>query len=301
MNRLRLAFVAAVGVMVGLLLGHVGDLVHHGSHAGQVLAMAQSAAAPRNANLPPDADAAKPQLDGSPRHGEWVDIPMAGGAPLNTWVEYPERATKAPVVIVVHEIFGMQDWVRGVADQLAKEGFIAVAPDLLSGKGPNGGGTASLGDGVGQAIRTLTNDIVVNQLNVVRQYALKIPAANGKIAVIGFCWGGGMAFNYALKQPLLNAAVSYYGPMPTDPAEYAGAKVPILGLYGGADMRVDANIDTAKAQLQKAGATYDPHIFPGAGHGFLRAQTGNDGANMKATEQSWPLALAWLRKYTGDM
>src|SRR5207244_9523178 len=119
----------------------------------------------RNANLPPDADAAKEQLAKSPRHQEWVDIKMTDGPALKSFVVYPQRSTKAPVVIVIHEIFGMQDWVRGVADQLAKEGFIAVAPDLLSGKAANGGGTEGMNSTeVGQAIRTLTTDIVMSQL-----------------------------------------------------------------------------------------------------------------------------------------
>jgi carboxymethylenebutenolidase len=251
----------------------------------------------RNQNLPPDADAAVAQLQSSPRHGEWVDIPVRGGAPINSFVIYPERSTKAPVVIVIHEIFGMQDWVRGVADQLAKEGFITISPDLLSGMGPNGGGTASLGDQVGQTIRTLTNEMVVEKLNAVREYALQIPAATGRVGVIGFCWGGGEAFNYALKQPALVAAVSYYGPMPSDPKEYALAEAPILGLYGGADERVDANIPVATTELAKTGSSYEPHVFEGAGHGFLRAQDGQNGANMRATRESWPLVLEFLRKH----
>ena len=278
--------------------GAMGDMSMD-AHAGHIMASAQSAPAmARNQNLPPDNGAAKAQLDQSPRHGEWVDIKWASGPALKSFVVYPQRSTKGPVVIVIHEIFGMQDWVRGVADQLAKEGFIAVAPDLLSGKGPGGGGTESMdATAVGQAIRTLTTDIVMSQLNAVRDYALTIPSGNGKIVSIGFCWGGQQSFAYALNQPALNAAVSYYGPMPTDGAAYAKAKAPILGLYGGSDMRVNANIPIASAQLRKLNVTYEPHIFDGAGHGFLRDQAGMDGANMKATEQSWPLALAWIKKY----
>jgi carboxymethylenebutenolidase len=264
-----------------------------------VLTVALPLAQNRNQNLPPGADAATAQLDASPRHGEWVDIPMRGGAAtLNSFVVYPERATRAPVVIVIHEIFGMQDWVRGVADQLAKEGFIAIAPDLLSGMGPNGGGTASLGDQVGQTIRTLTNPMVVERLNAVREYALQIPSATGRVATIGFCWGGGASFNYALKQPALDAAVSYYGPMPTDPLEFVGARAPILGLYGGSDERVNANIPVAEAELAKVRASYEPHVFEGAGHGFLRAQDGQEGANMRATREAWPLTLAFLKQHT---
>ena len=273
-------------------------------HAGHLMAAPQNAAAatrPRNANLPPDADAAKDQLAKSTRHGEWVDIKPASGPAIKTFVVYPERSTKAPVVIVIHEIFGMQDWVRGVADQLAKEGFIAVTPDLLSGKGPNGGGTDSLADqkAIGQAIQTLTTDILVSQLNAVRDYSMKIPAATGKVATIGFCWGGGTSFTYALNQPALNAAVSYYGPMSNDPAVYAKAKAPILGLYGGADMRVNANIPVAEAELKKLGVSYSPNVYEGAGHGFLRQQVDQTGANMKATEAAWSKTIAFLKQQLG--
>ena len=271
----------------------------HDPHAGHVMEMQGGApAGPRNQNLPPDADAAKPQLANSPRHSEWADVKMANGPSITTFVVYPERSTKAPVVIVIHEIFGMAEWIRGVADQLAKEGFIAVAPDLLSGKGPNGGGTDSLGDKVGETIRTLTPADVVARLDAVREYALKLSSANGKVASIGFCWGGGMSAQYAFNQPKLDAAVSYYGPLPTEPAAYAKTKAPILGLYGGNDARVNANIPVAEAELKKVGAAYQPNVFDGAGHGFLRQQTGQDGANMKATEKAWPMTLAFLRKYT---
>ena len=268
--------------------------------------------AQRNPNLPPPGDVQGPdknawasaQLSSSPRHAEWVDIASSnGGAPIKAFVVYPERRDKAPVVIVIHEIFGLTDWIRGVADQLAKEGFIAVAPDLLSGMGPNHGGSAELGEqGSTQAIGALKNDDRIRLLNDVRNYALKMPATNGKTATIGFCWGGGTSFLYALNQPGLNAAVSYYGPMPSDESGYADVhpKAPILGLYGGNDSRVDSGIPLAKTELAKLGDTYDPHVFDGAGHGFLRQQSGNSNAtgNMKATEEAWPLTLAWLRKYT---
>ena len=254
-----------------------------------------------NDKLPPDAEHALALLKASPRHGEWVDIAVPGSTDkLKTFVVYPERRDKAPVVIVIHEIFGLSDWVRGVADQLAKEGFIAIAPDFLSGKGPNGGGTAELGDQATQAIRTLTPPELNTKIDAVREYGRKLTASNGKTATIGFCWGGQTSFAYALYQPALNAAVSYYGPMPSDASAYAKAKAPILGLYGGNDARVNGNIPVAQTELKKLGVAYDPHVFDGAGHGFLRQQTGSAQApgNMKATEQSWPLALEFLRKNT---
>ncbi len=243
--------------------------------------------------LPPSEDTAKARLEASPRHGELMSVDVAGTA-VKTWVVYPERKDKAPVVIVVHEIFGLTDWIRAVADQLAADGFIAVAPDLLSGKGPGGGGTEAYPsrDDAVKAVSGLSRDEVVARLDAVRTWALALPAASGRSASIGFCWGGGTSFAWALRQPGLNGAVVYYGMSPEEPM---GGTAPILGLYGGNDARVDATIEPAKTVL---GARYDPHVFEGAGHGFLRAQRGQDGANLRATEQAWPLTLAFLRKHT---
>src|SRR5512139_2702351 len=186
-------------------------------HAGHAMAKpaAPAAPAPRNEAIPPDAEQAKAALATSPRHGEWIDLKLADGGTLVTWVVYPEKKEKAGAVIVIHEIFGLTDWVRGVADQLAKDGFIALAPDLLSGKGPDGGGTGSLGDDVTKVIRTLTPETVNGRLDVVRDYALKIAAANGKVGTVGYCWGGSTSFAYAVAQPKLNAAVVYYGTSPS--------------------------------------------------------------------------------------
>ena len=199
-------------------------------------------------------------------------------------------------MIVIHEIFGLTDWVRGVADQLAKEGFIALAPDLLSGKGPNGGGTDSLGEEATKIIRSLTPETVADRLNAVRDYSLKLPAANGKVGAVGFCWGGSTSFAYAVAQPKLDAAVVYYGTSPPDAAAYAKIAAPVLGLYGGDDARVDATIPTAEAEMKKFGKRYTPRVFEGAGHGFLRQLSGKDGANRKAAEQAWPATLAFFRE-----
>jgi carboxymethylenebutenolidase len=262
---------------------------------------AQAAApssAPRDEALPPSEAQAKAVLDRSPRHGEWVDVKLpSGGAPIRTWVVYPERKEKAGVVIIVHEIFGLSDWIRGVADQLAREGFIAVAPDLISGLGPKGGGTDSVAsrDDVVKLVRDLTPEMATARLDAVRDYAVKLPAANGKSATIGFCWGGGQSFAYAVTQPSLAAAVVYYG-TPPEAAEMARIHAPVLGFYGGDDARVTATVATAEAQMKKAGKTYEPHVYPGAGHGFLRAQDDRGGANLKATRSAWPRTVAFLRE-----
>ena len=260
-----------------------------------------SPAPPRDPNLPAAEETAKAALESSPRHGEYVDVKgPAGGAPFRAWIVYPERKDKAGVVIVIHEIFGLSDWIRAVADQLAREGFIAVAPDMLSGRGPKGGGTESVAsrDDVVGLVRGLTTEEVDARLDAVRAFSMRIPAASGKVATIGFCWGGGRSFAYAAAQPALNAAVVYYGTSPETP-ELAGVRAPVLGHYGGDDARVNATIAPAEAELKKLGRSYEPHVYEGAGHGFLRQQTGRDGANAKATAQAWPRTIAFLREHVG--
>ena len=254
------------------------------------------------ATLPPTEETAPAALNTSPRHGEWVDVEQPGSdVPISTWVVYPEVSGPAPIVLVIHEIYGMTDWIRGVADQFAAEGFIAVAPDLLSGMGPDGGGTASLGerDNVVATIRTLEPDERTRRLNAVRTHALDIPAGNGRIGSVGFCWGGGASFNYAVDQADLNAAVVYYGTSPAEDANYAGINAPVLGFYGGNDERVNSTIPRAEEAMAAGGKSYEPVILDGAGHGFLRAQLGQDGANMRATEQAWPRTVAFFNEHLG--
>jgi len=256
------------------------------------------AAAPAGANLPPSESTAKAALEKSPRHGEYVDVKQPGGGPaIRTWISYPERKDKAGVVIVIQEVFGLSDWLRGVADQLAKDGFIAVAPDMVSGLGPNGGGTDSVAsrDDVVKLVRGITPEEATRRLDAVRDWALKIPAGNGKIATIGFCWGGARSFAYAVAQPSLAGAVVYYGVSPEN-AELAAIKAPVLGFYGGDDARVDATVQPAEAEMKRLGKSYETHTYDGAGHGFLRDQEGRDGANLKGATDSWPRTVAFLKE-----
>jgi carboxymethylenebutenolidase len=269
--------------------------------APQAAPAPKPAAAPaRDQSLPPSEQQAKAALEKSPRHGEYVDIKLpSGGTPIRSYVVYPERKDKAGVVIVIHEIYGLSDWIRGVADQLAHDGFIAIAPDLISGLGPKGGGTDSVAsrDDVVKLVRGISPEDATARLNAVRDYALKIPAANGKFATLGFCWGGARSFAYAAAQPDLDAAVVFYGTSP-EAADLARIKTtPVLGLYGSDDARVNATIPPAEAEMKKLGKTYEPNIYEGAGHGFLRAQEDREGANLKATQQAWPRTLAFLRQH----
>jgi len=266
-----------------------------------LLALGSAAASdsPTPAALPASETGAKAVLETSPRHGEWADVKMPdGGTSIRTWIAYPERKDKAPIVVLIHEIFGLTPWIRAVADQLAKDGFIAVAPDLLSGKGPGGGGTESAGgrDEVVALVRSLTPEEVKARLDAVRGHALQLPAATGKSATIGFCWGGASSFAYAAVQPGLDAAVVYYGTSP-EAARLATIKAPVLGLYGGDDARVNTTIEPASAEMKKLGRTYEVEIYDGAGHGFLRDQEGREGANRKAAEKAWPRTVAFLKKH----
>ena len=269
-----------------------------------VLAAAAAAApapapvpASSEAAIPPGEEGAKAALDATPRHGEYVDVPYAGGPALKTFVVYPERKDKAPVVIVIHDNRGLSDWIRAVGDRVAADGFIAVVPDLLSGKGEGGAGTASAKgpDDIGAMFRTLTADEVKARLDAVRGWALKLPSATDMSATIGFCWGGGHSFAYALYQPALDAAVVFYGPNP-EPAALRKLKVPVLGLYGGDDARVGATVELAAAEAKKRGRVYEYETFDGAGHGFMRGQSQREGANKRAAEKAWPRAVAFLRK-----
>jgi carboxymethylenebutenolidase len=251
--------------------------------------------------IPAGAEDAAKRLTDSPRHGEWVDVELPGSdVKIKSYVVYPERKDKAPVVIVIHEIFGMTDWVRAVADQLAAEGYIAIAPDLLSGKGPNGGGTdAFTGDKVREAIRTLTPAEVNARLDAVRAYALKLPAAGARSGVVGFCWGGTAVWNYAVHQKDLTAAVVYYGTGPKDASEYAKIAAPVVGFYGGDDARVNQTVPDSQKSMEAAGKAFTAHTYDGAGHGFLRQQSGRE-ANAKAAKEAWAVTVAFLKERLVD-
>ncbi len=251
-------------------------------------------------DLPAGAEETLERLNSSPRHGEWVTVPAGGGDEVNAWVVYPERSDPAPVILVIHEIFGLTDWVRAVADQLAAAGFVAIAPDLLTGKGPGGGGSESVDQQGGVAlVRELDRREVNRRLQAAAEYATALPASTDAVASIGFCWGGGTSFTLATVWSDLDAAVVYYGTSPTD-EEVRRVGVPILGLYGEDDARVNATIDPARAVIDSRGGRYEVEIYNRAGHGFLRQQDGREGANLMASESAWPRTLAFFREILGS-
>ena len=233
-------------------------------------------------------DWAKASLEKSPRHSEWVTLKHDNRS-LQAFIVYPEVKGKASAVVVIHEIFGLTDWAKSAADELAAAGYIAIAPDLLSGFGPNGSGSSGF-SGMQDAVKAVSGldpDIVTADLNAAADYVKKLPAANGKVAVAGFCWGGGQSFRFATNRHDLSAAFVFYGSSPKD---VSGITAPVYGFYGGNDARIDATIpDTTKA-MQQAGKKYDPVTYEGAGHGFMRAgeDPGNTiQANKTARDQAW--------------
>lgn len=256
-------------------------------------------------------DWAKQRLAKSPRHQEWVKVKYkpAGKTTereVSAFVVYPEVKTKATAVIVIHEIFGMSDWVQSLTDQLAEAGYVAIAPDLLSGMGPNGGGTAEIraqaSDAVGKAIRDLPPDQITADLNAVADYVANLPAANGKLTVTGYCWGGTQSFRYATNNPKLKAAFVFYGAAPTkedqktiDKEALARIKSPVYGFYAGNDARINATLPATIGAMKELDKTFDPVTYEGAGHGFMRAgdapepaapvASGNAEADKAATDK----------------
>jgi carboxymethylenebutenolidase len=237
------------------------------------------------------ASAQDNRLETSPRHLEWVKV-VNGDRQVRCFLAFPEVPDKAQAVIVIHEIFGLTDWVRGVADQLAEAGYIAIAPDLLSGMGPGGGGSESLGggDGVRGAIFNLPPDQITADLGAVAKYVAELPAADGTVSVCGFCWGGTQTFRYATNNRDLKAAFVFYGSAPEDADAIARIACPVYGFYGENDARINATIPKTKEMMQAAGKSYAPVIYDGAGHGFMRAgeeSTDENDPNRKARNQGW--------------
>lgn len=231
---------------------------------------------------------ARERIEKSPRHSEWVTL-KHDGRNVDTLVVYPESKDKRPVVLVIHEIFGLSDWAQELADEVAAAGYIAVAPDLLSGMGPNGGRTNSFPAGaVTEAVSKLNPDQVTADLNAAADYANKLPASNGKLYVVGFCWGGGQSFRFATNRGDLSAAFVFYGSPPATDA-MPRIKSPVYGFYAGNDARIDATIPDTITAMKAAGKTYDPVTYDGAGHGFMRAGEAPDAsdANKKARDDAW--------------
>ena len=237
-------------------------------------------------------DWVKSRLENTPRHLEWVKVSQ-GPRTVDAFIAFPEVKNKATAVVVIHEIFGLTDWVRGVTDQLAEAGYIAIAPDLLSGMGPNGGGSTSFGggDGVRKAIGALPPEQVTADLNAVVEHVAKLPACNGKVVVAGFCWGGTQTFKFLTRNQTVKAGFVFYGTAPENPEEIMQITAPIYGFYGGNDARVNASIPKTEEAMKAAQKKYEPIVYEGAGHGFMRAGEAPDANEPNKAAR----AAAWTR------
>src|SRR5438046_4693466 len=154
-------------------------------------------------------------------HSEYVKF-LSGRDTITAYLAYPERRDPAPAVIVIHEIFGMSDFVRSTTEQLAKAGFVALAPDLLTRRG----GTPASPDSARKLIAALKPDTITRDLDAGVAYLKTLKSARpDRIGVIGFCWGGGQSFRYATNNPSLSAFVVRYGPAP-DLADISRIKTP---------------------------------------------------------------------------
>lgn len=242
------------------------------------------------------------RLEKSPRHHEWADVETKSGRKVHTWVVYPEVDHPATTVIVIHENKGLTDWVRGVADQLAEAGYLAIAPDLLSGTAPGGGNTPEFGsedkarDGIGK----LKQEQVTADLDAVFDFAKKQTAGNKVVAVGGFCWGGGQTFSYATHNPDVASAFVFYGTAPRDEAAYKSIAAPVYGFYGGNDFRISGDVPNVEKRMKADSKKYEPVIYKGAGHGFMRqgeVTTDKESADRKARDEGW---VRW-KKVLGEL
>lgn len=240
-------------------------------------------------------DPAAERLESTPRHNEWVQV-RHGDRVVQTYVAYPQVSSKAPAVLLIHENRGLTDFERGVADRLAENGYIAVAPDMLSGMAPNGGRASDFPtlDAAREAIGKLPPAQVMADLQAAADYAKSIPASNGKLFVAGFCWGGARTWQFANARSDLSAAFVFYGTGPQDAAGVAGINAPVFGFYGGNDARVNATIPKSEELMRAAGRKFEPVTYDGAGHAFMRAGMAADAteANRRAYEEGWK---RWLR------
>jgi carboxymethylenebutenolidase len=245
------------------------------------------------ASIPASGQTVAQRLASSPRHGEWVAIKVGASDSVMAWVVYPERSTRAPVVIAIHENTGLNAWTRGVADQLAAEGFIGIAPDMTTMLKSGSLTDETPGDVGRQLIQRVTPAFVNSALDAVAKYGMALPAAEPRYGVVGFCWGGARSFLHATHAPGLGAAVVYYG-SPPSAEQMSGIRAPVLGLYGGADARINATIPRTDSTMKRLEKSYEHHIYEGAGHGFLRGQENSD-ANAAAARQAWPRTVDFLR------
>lgn len=243
------------------------------------------------------ADPVKERLENSMRHHEWVEVPYGDGEKIRCFVVFPEVSESADSVIVIHENRGLTDWVRAVGDRLAEEGFVALCPDFLTGKGPGGGGTESFAtsDDARTAIYELDAEKITQALKAIVPYLRGLPSTTDRVSTAGFCWGGAQTFRFATNEPTLHSAHVWYGSPPEE--GFDRIECPVYGYYGENDNRINSSIEATVEKMKAAGKTYEPVIYDGVGHAFLRAGMGEtpSDAEKKADTESWTRLVGLLK------
>jgi carboxymethylenebutenolidase len=296
-------FVAYLNRVSGNVLPASADAAHADHMAMQAQVRGATTGAPRNTisekhpRLPAGFYTARSTLQNTKLKMEWVDIPMEGtDIKLHTLVVYPATTTRTGVVIVMQHGVGLDEWQRSLAVQVAEDGFIAVAPDLWSGTGPNGGNWDSaefIDDAMRNAAGKINAAETMRRYGIAREWALRLPQANGKSGSIGFCAGGGNSYRFAAEVPEHNASVVYYGGTPPE-EEMAKIKAPVLAFYGENDARVTAAVEPTKAAMARLGKQYEAHVYPKTTHSFVMFQ--DIGGNNAAIADAWPRTIEFFRK-----
>lgn len=183
---------------------------------------------------------------------------------------------------------------------MAEAGYIAIAPDLLSGMAPGGGRTSDFESQskVVEAISSLPPDQITADLNAVADYVKSLPACSGKIAVAGYCWGGTQSFRFATNRTDLSAAFVFYGTGLSDAESIRRINCPVYGFYAENDARVNATLKATSRVMKEQGKVFEPVTYSGAGHGFMRAGEDPNGSagNKKAREEAWARWRDLLRR-----
>lgn len=279
---------------VSALLSAVGGATGTGSLAASQAGFAR----PSNDRVPPGVEQSEAELKASRLEKAWVTVPFAGHTPLKTFVVYPARA-KAPAVILIHGQYGLSIWAQGVTNQVAEDGYIAIAPDMVSGLAPGGGATPEAGGD--SAAETLLFAMSLKErtdrIRAVYDYASTLPSWNGKIALLGFTWGGTRVFEAAAVLPRVDATVVYHAPSPQEAELYPRIKGPVLGLYAGNDPRANPTVEPTQARMRSLGKSYEFEMFPGINQGWIRSQLEPTGANYRATVRAWARTLEFLEQH----
>lgn len=303
MRRL-VSFSAAVAVTGAALLATLAPTAQsadeHADHdmADAIPVVTSDAIVALQTGIPASLGTAAQRIADSPRRAEWVAIKVNETDSVMAWVVHPQRTEKAAVVIVIHENTGINTWTRAVADQVAADGFIGIAPDLTTMFRTGDLKADPTSDAGRAAIGKVTPEIGTRILDAVAKYGMALPNALPKYGIVGFCWGGARSFLHATTSPALAASVVYYG-SPPSAEQMAAIKAPVLGLYGGNDARINATIPATDSSMKRLGKSYESHIFDGAGHGFLRAQDNNE-SNAAASAKAWPITIAFFREHLGQ-